>query len=187
VPEKLSEGQDSCPGQTASHQRSAVLDDPRREAVHGRTRYLLDNARKEAADRFVALSALFDPTSTRHLERCGVGPEWRLETQIALLRLLEDHGVNRLYGRLLYGALRSHGLVNVDAEGRVLMLRHGSPGEPMLRANYMQSRSEMVDEGYISGEQVEADLKRLQEPHFAMPSAVMWSAIGRRPCGIGGQ
>ena len=77
MPEKLSEGQDSCPGQTASHQRSAVLDDPRWKGVHGRTRYLLDNGHKEAADRFAALSALFDPTSTRHLERCGVGPGWR--------------------------------------------------------------------------------------------------------------
>ena len=103
------------------------------------------------------------------------------------LQLLEDHGVNRLYRGLLYGALRSPRLVNVDTEGRVLMLRHGSPGEPMLRANYMQSRSEMVDEGYISGEQVEADLKRLQEPHFAMPSAVMWSVVGRRPREIAGQ
>jgi hypothetical protein len=75
----------------------------------------------------------------------------------------------------------------VDAEGLVLMPRHGSPGESMLRANYMQLRSQMVDEGYIGGEQVEADLRRLQDPNFAMPSAVMWSAIGRRPCGIGGQ
>jgi SAM-dependent methyltransferase len=301
MPEKSSEGHDSCPDRIASHQRSAVLDDPRREAVHGRTQYLLDNTRKEAADRFAALAALFDPTSTSHLERCGVGPGWRclevgagggsiatwladrvgasgavlatdieprfltaltrpnlevrrhdigaellpksafdlvharlvlmhvpdryqalermtgalkpggwivaeefdsvsmpaapdmcpsearLETQGALRRLLEDHGVDRLYGRLLYGALRSHGLVNVDAEGRVLMLRHGSPGETMLRANYMQLRNQMVDEGYIGGEQVEADLKRLQDPNFAMPSAVMWSAIGRRPCGVGGQ
>jgi SAM-dependent methyltransferase len=301
MPAISSEGEDFCPDLTASRQGSAVLDDPRREVVHGGSRYLLDNGRKEAADRFAALSALFDPTSTRHLERCGVGPGWRclevgagggsiatwladrvgasgavlatdieprfltalarpnlevrrhdigvdalpegafdlvharlvlmhvpdrhqalehmigalkpggwivaeefdsvsmpaapdlcpsearLETQIALLQLLEDHGVNRLYGRLLYGAFRSHGLVNVDAEGRVLMLRHGSPGESMLRANYMQLRSEMVDEGYISCEQVEADLKRLQDPHSAMPSAVMWSAIGRRLPGIGGQ
>jgi len=301
MPEKSSEGHDSCPDRIASHQLSAVLDDPRREAVHGRTQYLLDNTRQEAADRFAALSALFDPTSTRHLERCGVGPGWRclevgagggsiatwladrvgasgavlatdieprfltslarpnlevlrhdigtdvlpegtfdlvharlvlmhvpdryqalerligalkpggwivaeefdsvsmpaapdlcpsevrLETQVALLRLLEDHGVDRLYGRLLYGAFRSRGLVNVDAEGRVLMLRHGSPGESMLRANYTQLRNQMVDEGYISREQVEADLQRLQDPRFAMPSAVMWSAIGRRPCRFGGQ
>lgn len=299
--EKSSERHDSCPDRIASHQLSAVLNDPRREAVRGRARYLLDNTREEAADRFAALAALFDPATTCHLERCGVGPGWRclevgagggsiatwladrvgasgavlatdieprfltslmrpnlevrrhdigaeelpkgafdlvharlvlmhvpdrdralermigalkpggwivaeefdsvsmpaapgmcpsearLETQVALLRLLEDHGVDRLYGRLLYGALRSHGLVNVDAEGRVLMLRHGSPGESMLRANYMQLRNQLVDEGYIRGEQVEGDLKRLQDPDFAMPSAVMWSAIGRRQCGIGGQ
>jgi SAM-dependent methyltransferase len=301
MPAIWSEEEDPSPNQTASSQRSGVLDSEWREAVRGRTRYLLDNGRKETAERFAALSALFDPTSTRHLERCGVGPGWRclevgagggsiatwladrvgvsgavlatdieprfltaltrpnlevrrhdigvdalpkgtfdlvharlvlmhlpdrnqalermigalkpggwivaeefdsvsmpaapdpcrsearLETQIALLQLLEDHGVDRLYGRLLYGALRSHGLVNVDAEGRVLMLRHGSPGESMLRANYLQLRSEMIDEGYISCEQVEADLKRLQDPYFAMPSAVMWSAIGRRPREIGGQ
>jgi SAM-dependent methyltransferase len=276
------------------------LDQARREAGHGGNRYLLDNRREEAADRFAALSALFDPTSIRHLECCGVGPGWhclevgagggsiatwladrvgaggtvlatdieprfltalalpnlevrrhdigvdalpegafdlvharlvlmhvpdryralermigalkpggwivaeefdsvsmpaapdlcpsevRLETQIALLQLLEDHGVDRLYGRHLYGALRSHGLVNVDAEGRVLMLRHGTPGESMLRANYLQLRSEMVDAGYIECGQFEADLQRLQDPHFAMPSAVMWSAIGRRPCRSGG-
>jgi hypothetical protein len=76
MPAISSEGEDFCPDQIASRQGSAVLDDPRREAVHGGTRYLLDNGRMEAADRFAALSALFDPTSTRHLERCGVGPGW---------------------------------------------------------------------------------------------------------------
>ncbi len=257
-------------------------------------RYMLDNARPEAADRFAALSLLFDSATTRHLQHCGVRRGWRclevgagggsiatwladrvgasgsvlatdieprllntlvrpnmevrrhdigvdalperafdlvharlvlmhvadreqalgrmigalkpggwivaeefdsvslppapeqcpsetrLDTQIALLRFLEDHGVNRLYGRQLFGALHSHGLVNVDSEGRVVMLRHGSAGEYMLRANYLQLRSEMVGEGYIADDQVESDLKRLQDPQFAMPCAVMWSAIGRR-------
>lgn len=264
------------------------------------TRYMLDNGRHEASDRFAALSTLFDPTTTCHLGRCGVGPGWRclevgagggsiatwladrvgasgavlatdieprflstlarpnmevrrhdisvdalperafdlvharlvlmhvpdrdqalermigalkpggwivaeefdsvslppapdqcpsetrLDTQIALLQLLEDHGVNRLYGRQLYGALRSHGLVNVDSEGRVVMLRHGSAGESMLRANYLQLRSEMVEGGYIADDQIDSDLKRLQHPHFAMPCAVMWSAIGRRPSTVDG-
>ena len=95
MPEKSSEGHDSCPDRIAG-QLSAVLDDPRREAVHGRTQYLLDNTLEEATDRFAASAALFDPTSTRHLERCGVNPGWRLETQVAPLRLLEDHGVDRL-------------------------------------------------------------------------------------------
>lgn len=36
--------------------------------------YLLDNRRTEAAERFDAFTALFDPTTFRHLEGLGVGP-----------------------------------------------------------------------------------------------------------------
>jgi SAM-dependent methyltransferase len=107
--------------------------------------------------------------------------EVSLKTHLALMQLLQDHGVNRLFGRQLYGALRSHRLRDVDAEGRVLMLRHGAPGISMLLANYGQLRSAMVEQGYITGEQFEADLARLRNPDFAMPSAVMWSVWGRRP------
>ncbi|GKQ38205.1 methyltransferase domain-containing protein [Streptomyces sp. A012304] len=40
-------------------------------------RYLLDNRRTEAGERFDAFAALFDPTTFRHLERFGIGPGWR--------------------------------------------------------------------------------------------------------------
>lgn len=39
--------------------------------------YLLDNRKEEAAQRFAALSALFDPVSLRQFDACGVGPGWR--------------------------------------------------------------------------------------------------------------
>lgn len=39
--------------------------------------YLLDNQQTEAAERFDAFTALFDPTTFRHLEGLGVGPGWR--------------------------------------------------------------------------------------------------------------
>ncbi|KUN87275.1 methyltransferase [Streptomyces griseoruber] len=39
--------------------------------------YLLDNRQTEAAERFDAFAALFDPTTFRHLEGLGVGPGWR--------------------------------------------------------------------------------------------------------------
>ncbi|GAA2380336.1 methyltransferase domain-containing protein [Streptomyces viridochromogenes] len=38
--------------------------------------YLLDNRQDEAAERFDAFAALFDPTTFRHLERLGTGPGW---------------------------------------------------------------------------------------------------------------
>ncbi|MET9257120.1 methyltransferase [Streptomyces sp. NPDC003717] len=39
--------------------------------------YLLDNRQDEAAERFDAFAALFDPTTFRHLSALGVGPGWR--------------------------------------------------------------------------------------------------------------
>jgi SAM-dependent methyltransferase len=106
--------------------------------------------------------------------------EVQLQTQVALLQLLEDHGVDRLYGRRLFGVLQSHGLVNLHAEGRVLLLQPGTAGASMLRANYQQLRDAMIGQGYITREQFDTDLERLQEPHFAMLSALMWSVRGQR-------
>lgn len=39
--------------------------------------YLLDNRQNEAGERFDAFTALFDPTTFRHLEGLGIGPGWR--------------------------------------------------------------------------------------------------------------
>ncbi|MFE7169619.1 methyltransferase [Streptomyces sp. NPDC057616] len=39
--------------------------------------YLLDNRQAEAEERFDAFTALFDPTTFRHLEGLGVGSGWR--------------------------------------------------------------------------------------------------------------
>ncbi|TDV47900.1 class I SAM-dependent methyltransferase [Actinophytocola oryzae] len=40
-------------------------------------RYLLDNRRPEAGDRFEALATLFDPWTFRHLDDLGLGDGWR--------------------------------------------------------------------------------------------------------------
>ncbi|GGZ68662.1 methyltransferase domain-containing protein [Streptomyces echinoruber] len=40
-------------------------------------RYLLRNRQAEAAERFDAFTALFDPVTFRHLEALGIGPGWR--------------------------------------------------------------------------------------------------------------
>lgn len=52
------------------------------EAVHGGhagavNRYLLDNRRPEAGERFAALAELFDPWTFRHLDDLGLGAGWR--------------------------------------------------------------------------------------------------------------
>lgn len=40
-------------------------------------RYLLDNERPEAGERFAALAELFDPWTFRHLDDLGLGEGWR--------------------------------------------------------------------------------------------------------------
>jgi SAM-dependent methyltransferase len=104
-----------------------------------------------------------------------------LPTQVALMRLLEAGGVDRLFGRRLFGRLRAHGLVDTGAEARAFMWQRGSPGAALVRATYELLRDSMIAGNYITPEQFEKDVARLDDPDFTMPSAILWSAWGRRP------
>lgn len=106
--------------------------------------------------------------------------ETSLKTHSAMLRLLEANGVNRRYGRLLPGLLRSGGLTGIGAEAQIYMWQHGSPGISMMRANFEQLREAMIQNNYISRELYDEDLGRLNDPNFMMPSSILWSAWGQR-------
>jgi hypothetical protein len=103
-----------------------------------------------------------------------------LKTHIALARILEDRGVDRSFGRRLFGRLRALGLNHVAAEGRTFMWPADSPGTAMMRANYAQLRSQMIDAGYITQPEFDRDVASLDDPDFCMPSPVLWSAWGQR-------
>jgi SAM-dependent methyltransferase len=104
-----------------------------------------------------------------------------LQTQVAMMRLMDDGGVDRLYGRRLFGRLRAHGLVSISGEARAFMWQRGSPGTALVRATYELLRGAMIDGNYITQQQFEEDVARLDDPDFLMPSAILWSAWGRRP------
>ncbi len=104
-----------------------------------------------------------------------------LQTQVAMMKLLEDRGVDRRYGRRLFVRLRAHGLASIGAEARAFMWQQGSPGAALLRATYEQLRGAMIDGKYITPQQFEEDVARLDDPDFLMPSATLWSGWGRRP------
>jgi hypothetical protein len=101
-----------------------------------------------------------------------------LQGQVAMLRFLEDGGVNRRYGRLLFGRLRAHGLTSVGAEARVFMCQSASLGGSMVRANLEQLRDALIDGSYITQQQFEDDIARLEDQHFFTPSSILWSAWG---------
>ncbi|SRR5216683_3528896 len=103
------------------------------------------------------------------------------KTLLAMMRLVEEHGVERRYGRLLLGRMRAHGLVAVDAEARIFMWQGGSAGASLMRANFQQLRADMIKAGYITEDEFEQDLARLEASDFLTLSPIMWTAWGRRP------
>jgi SAM-dependent methyltransferase len=107
--------------------------------------------------------------------------EVRLQTQAAMMKYLDDGGVDQLYGRRLLGRLKAHGLANIGAEARAFMWQPGSPGAALVRATFELLRGAMIEGNYISPEQFDKDVARLDDSDFLMPSPILWSAWGRRP------
>jgi 2-polyprenyl-3-methyl-5-hydroxy-6-metoxy-1,4-benzoquinol methylase len=104
-----------------------------------------------------------------------------LKTQLAMMRLMDDRGVERRFGRMLFERLRSLGLAAVDAEARMSMWHCGSPGASLMRANFEQLRGAMISGGYITEQEIVRDIAQLEDAHFMTPSPIMWTAWGRRP------
>ena len=130
-------------------------------------------------DRYL-IDEEFDSASLRSDPAISPG-EIQLKSQIALFRLAEERGLERRWGRLLYGRLRSFGLVNVCAEARLFMWHGGSVGASLMRANFEQLHDPFVAGGHITEQELHQDLAQLDSPDFMMPSPTMWTAWGRRP------
>jgi len=110
----------------------------------------------------------------------GSNGEVLLKTQLAAGKVLDDGGVNRSYGRLLLGRLRDYGLTDVGAEAHASMWQGGSAGAAILRANFQQLRDQIISRNYVTPQQFEDDLARLDDPEFMAPSGILWSAWGRQ-------
>jgi ubiquinone/menaquinone biosynthesis C-methylase UbiE len=155
------------------HARLVLIHLPEREKVLTRLVSALKPGGWLVDEEFDSVSLLPDPP---------VSPgEVILNTQMAVMRMLKECGVERRFGRLLYGRLRAHGLVEVDAEGRLFMWRGESSGVSLMRTNFKQLRGALLDGHYITEQEFDQDSARLDDPDFMAPSPIMWSAWGRRP------
>ncbi|MFJ3825559.1 methyltransferase domain-containing protein [Streptomyces nodosus] len=94
------------------------------------------------------------------------------------------HGFDPFVGRKLPGMLRRAGLVDVDAEGRVLTLRGATSS---LAAIYLGSHVQFLARddigGLISAEETAGLLARMSDPDFDMTGQTMMAAWGRLPEG----
>ena len=103
-----------------------------------------------------------------------------MKTYAAIPRALAGRGVDRRYGRLLFGRFRDLGLASVGAEARTFMVHGGSPGIALVRATCERLRQDMIDAGEVSDQEFDDDMARLDDPDFLMPSAALWAVWGRR-------
>lgn len=107
--------------------------------------------------------------------------EVSLRVRSAFQQVLRDRGVNLRYGRLLPQVLEANGLVNVGAEASVCVWRARSAGTSLLKLSCEELREPIVRTGLISQQEFEAELRRVDEHDFFMPSPMMWSAWGQQP------
>ena len=97
------------------------------------------------------------------------------------LRALEAmSGVQSEYGRHLLDDVCAQRLSNVEALGRVTMMRGGSPLAIHLRLTIAKVQATLVSAGATTAEVIEEALARLDDPTFSTMSALTMAVWGRR-------
>jgi ubiquinone/menaquinone biosynthesis C-methylase UbiE len=124
------------------------------------------------AEEFDSLSLQADPAVSL--------TEIPVKALSAMERLMAHRGVDSFYGRRLAARVRSLGLVDIAAEGRVFMWEGRSIGLNLHRAGFEQVRNEMIELGLITASEFERDIRLLDDNELLIPSPIMWAVRGRR-------
>ena len=115
-------------------------------------------------------------------EIAPIGPDSEIpKTFLAMRQVIAAGGVDQRFGRSLSRRLRSCGLVDVEAEGRVLLWSGSNSGTTLMRLNAEQLRDRILATGLVTAEEYAEDLRRLEDEAFELQAPTMWTAWGRRP------
>jgi SAM-dependent methyltransferase len=97
---------------------------------------------------------------------------------------LESRGADLAYGRRLYGLLCAEGLVDVVAEGYMVIAPGGSAGASQRLRRYEQIGGELVAAGGVTAAELERACELLRDPACpVLTPGILVSARGRRPVG----
>lgn len=107
--------------------------------------------------------------------------EEQLNVPRAFYQVMTSRGVEMRYGRRLAQQLRNRGLVNVGAEASMSIWQGRSQGIEMLKLSLKELAHSILGSGLMTDAEFEADMKRLDELDFLMPSPMMWTAWGQVP------
>jgi SAM-dependent methyltransferase len=102
----------------------------------------------------------------------------------AAREIFTSAGADVYYGRKLPGALRSLGLDDVSAEGRVVMLEPPESGR-VIGAGIRRMRPAIVERGLATAAEVDQALAALNDPDsdLSIYLQILMSIRGRRACG----
>jgi SAM-dependent methyltransferase len=155
------------------HARLVLVHLPEREAVLARLVGALKPGGWLLLEEFDSLSMRPDPE---------LNPTERYPRLFrAMHRVMGERGVDARFGRRLPGRLRAHGLTDVDAEGRVLLLQAESPWATLMKANLEQLRGPISAVEGLTAAEFDRELAFLDDPTLMNPASVMWAVWGRRP------
>ena len=156
-----------------AHARLVLIHLPDREVA---LRRMIDAVKPGGwivVEEFDTLTFLPDPS---------VSPgEVNLRVRDAFDKALTARGVDLRCGRLLAHELKANGIVRLGVEATASLWGGESIGTKLMKLNFEEMREPMVSTGLISEEEFEADLERIDEQDFLMPSPMMWTAWGRKP------
>src|SRR5687767_3753800 len=102
-------------------------------------------------------------------------------TFLAMREVIAAAGVDQRVGRSLSRRLRSCGLEDVTAEGRVLLWSGRNAGTTLMRLNAEQLRERIFETGLVTPAEYEEDLRRIEDEGFEFRAPTLWTAWGRRP------
>jgi len=101
--------------------------------------------------------------------------------QDAVLGFMQQSGFDPYFGRRLIAEMASVGLEAIAADGRVRVVRGGTPETAFFRLSLTSLEPALIEAGAIAQGEAEAALARLDDPAEVMLSPVMVAASGRRP------
>lgn len=99
----------------------------------------------------------------------------------AVIEIMVANGFDPWFGRKLVGELSAAGLTDVDAAGRLRVVRGGTPETAFSRLTIAALRDLIVAGGAMTADEVAAALGRLEDPALTLVSPTMIAAWGRRP------
>ena len=117
-------------------------------------------------------------------EVAPIGPDTEIpKTFVAMRQVIASVGVDQRFGRSLSRRLRSCGLEDVMAEGRVLLWSGSNAGTTLMRLNAEQLRDRILATGLVTADEFADDLRQLEDEAFELRAPTLWTAWGRRPAG----